>query len=77
MQRVTVQRVTVSATGYYLSSLYEEHRHIADPSATGNHLRSIQGSICNICRLARTVENKIYLINQMKFGTRVQDTKLK
>ena len=60
MERVTVQRVTVSATdhsttGDHLSSLNEERCHIAGPSATGNLLRSIQGYISNICRLARRV----------------------
>ena len=69
MQRVTVSATghTVSAkgrgsaTGDYLSSLNEERRHIASPSATGNLLCSIQGYICNICRMARTVEIKNYL----------------
>ena len=51
--RIPVQRATLS--------LNEERRHIANPSATGNQLRSTQGSICNTCRVARTVENKNYL----------------
>ena len=55
-----MQRVTVSATGDYLSSLNEERRHIASQIATGNLLCSIQGYICNICRVARTVEIKNY-----------------
>ena len=51
--RVLVQRET-----HWLN---EKHHHIADPCATGDHFHSIQESMCNICRMARTVENKNFL----------------
>ena len=83
MQRVTAQRVTVSATnhsatGDYLSSLNKERRHISGSRTTGNLLRPIQGYICNIFRVARTVEIENYLTEPNEiFGTRVTDMKLK
>ena len=68
MQLVPVQRAT--AFSQLTTQSY------CGCQCNGQHLRSIQESICNICRVARTGENKNFF-TLIKFGSLVHDTILK